>query len=129
MDNTVVLSKSQVMSIVTTIKNQLIGSTNINILFSWGLQGFTAVLYKEMATLKFKVNGRLFKGHVLICYNQLDHYEIYLSDTESTRCICDMAYFTDLVEIIDTAIEKGTNEEEYNQFCLMEKKKLLSGQF
>lgn len=129
MDNAVVFSKSQVMTIATTIKNQLLGSTDINIPLSWGLQGFIATIYKDMATLKFKVNGRLFKGYVLICYNQLDNYDIYLSDKGSTRCLCDMVDFTDLVEIIDTAIEKGTNEEEYEQFCLMEKKKLFSGQF
>lgn len=123
------MDKAVVLAVATTIREQLFGLTNKNILWSWGLQGLCATLYKDMAALKFQVNGRLFQGYVLICYNTLDQYEIYLSNQDGTRCICDMAYFDTMGEIIDTAIESGTDKAEYKQFCLAEEAKLFSGQF
>ena len=123
------MEKSKVMEIATTIRKQLMCTTDPNVLFSWGLQGFIATTFNKMDTLKFKVNGRLFKGYVLICYNTLDYYEIYLSDEKETRCICDMAYSDNFGEIIDTAIESGTDPEEYNKFCKAEGAKLFSGHF
>ena len=123
------MEKEEVIEMATTIREQLIGTTNLNVLFSWGLQDFKATIFKEMAALKFKVNGRLFKGDVLICYNLRDYYEIYLSDGKQAHCICDLAYCDNLSEIIDIAIESGTNEAEYNEFCMAERAKLFSGQF
>lgn len=123
------MDKSEVIAVAATIREQLIYTTDRNVLFSWGLQGFAATIFKEMATLKFKVNGRLFQGDVLISYNTLDYYEIYLSGKTGTRCICDMAYFDNLGEVIDTAIESGTNKQEYEKFCMGERAKLFSGQF
>lgn len=122
------MDKSEIMAVVTTIREQLITLTNSNVLFSWGIQGFVATIFKEMATLKFRVNGRLFKGNVLICYNTLDYYEIYLSNENGSKCICNEAYFDNLSEIIDTAIESGTDQKEYEEFCRGEWFKLLSGQ-
>jgi hypothetical protein BACCOPRO_01507 len=124
----IVMDKSEIMAVVTTIREQLITLTNSNVLFSWGIQGFVATIFNEMATLKFRVNGRLFKGDVLICYNTLDYYEIYLSNEDGSKCICNEAYYDNLGDIIDTAIESGTNKKEYEEFCHGEWFKLLSGQ-
>ena len=41
---------------------------------------YIATEYKDMPALKFKVNGRLFTGIVLIALNGSDYYEIYLID-------------------------------------------------
>lgn len=123
------MERKEILSVATTIKNQLVGSMDISVLLSWGIQNFAATTFKDMATLVFEVNGRLFQGHVLICYNTLDCYEIYLSDKKEIRCICDMAYFNNLGEIIDTAIESGTNKEEYENFCFGERIKLLTGAY
>lgn len=123
------MERKEILSVATTIKNQLVGSMDISVLLSWGIQNFAASTFKDMATLIFEVNGRLFQGHVLICYNTLDFYETYLSDKNGIRCICDMAYFNNLGEIIDTAIESGTNKEEYNNFCLGEKIRLIIGSY
>ena len=42
---------------------------------------------QNMLALLFEVNGRLFQGHVIICYNRYDYYEIYLSNKNEVRCI------------------------------------------
>ena len=111
------MESSKVMAVATEIRDQLVVLTNRNILLSWGIEGYKAVIYNEMHSLQIKVNGRLFQGNVLICLNPIDHYEIYLSNNKETRCICDMAYFDMLGDIIDTAIESGTDKVEYQKFC------------
>lgn len=123
------MESSKLMAVATEIRDQLVVLTNRNVLLSWGIEGYKAVIYNEMHSLQFKVNGRLFQGNVLICLNPIDHYEIYLSNNKETRCICDMAYFDMLGEIIDTAIESGTDKVEYQKFCEGERAKLFSGQF
>ena len=40
-----------------------------------------------------------------------------------------MAYFDMLGDIIDTAIESGTDKVEYQKFCEGERAKLFSGKF
>jgi hypothetical protein BACCOPRO_01507 len=94
------MESSKVMAVATEIRDQLVVLTNRNILLSWGIEGYKAVIYNEMHSLQIKVNGRLFQGNVLICLNPIDHYEIYLSNNKETRCICDMAYFDMLGDII-----------------------------
>ena len=121
------MESSKVMAVATEIRDQLVVLTNRNILLSWGIEGYKAVIYNEMHSLQIKVNGRLFQGNVLICLNPIDHYEIYLSNNKETRCICDMAYFDMLGDIIDTAIESGTDKVEYQKFCEGERAKLFSG--
>jgi len=71
-----------------------------------------------MATLMFKVNGRLFKGNVLISYNEMDYYEIYLKDANGNQ----------LGDIIDKTIERGTDAKEYEAFCKNEHAKLMRGE-
>lgn len=123
------MDKEYVLSVADTIRQQLLGLPPMNVICSWGaLHGFFATVYKQMATLMFKVNGRLFKGHVLIAYNELDYYEIYLKDENGTRLLQDEVYFDQLCEVIDEAIERGDNPEEYAKFCKQEKAKLLRGE-
>ena len=123
------MDKEYVLSVADTIRQQLLGLTPMNVICSWGaLHGFFATVYKQMATLMFKVNGRLFKGHVLIAYNELDYYEIYLKDENGIRLLQDEVYFDQLCEVIDEAIERGDNPEEYAKFCDQEKAKLMRGE-
>ena len=123
------MDKQYVMSVADTIRQQLVGLTPMNVLCSWGaLHGFMATVYKGMATLMFEVNGRLFKGHVLIAYNEMDYYEIYLKNKDGIRQIHSEAYFDQLSDIIDEAIERGTDPAEYNAFCEQERAKLMRGE-
>ena len=111
------MEKEYIMDVAQTIKSQLFGTTEINVLMSWGIEKFIATEYKDMPALKFKVNGRLFTGIVLIALNGSDYYEIYLIDENGSRCICEEACFDEIVSIIDEAVERGTDIEEYNKFC------------
>ena len=111
------MDKDYVMRIAGTIREQLVSMTDTAILMSWGIQEFMATIYKDLPGLKFRVNGHLFQGYVLICLNGSDYYEVYLLNEEETRCISDEVCFDELGEIIDSHIESGTDKEEYARFC------------
>lgn len=124
------MDKDYVMQIANTIAQQLLATTPKNVLFSWGaFYGFRAAIYKDMAALKFKVDGRLFQGDVIIAYNENDTYEIYLQDKSGTRLVKDDVYFDEMSEVIDVAIERGNNQAEYDAFCEGERIKLMRDNF
>ena len=124
------MDEQYVMQIANTIAQQLLATTKQNVLFSWGaFYGFRAAIYKDMAALKFRVNGRLFQGDVIIAYNENDTYEIYLQDKSGTRLVKDDVYFDEMSEVIDVAIERGENKAEYEAFCEGERQKIMQGQF
>lgn len=123
------MEREYVMQVAETIRQQLLGTTPMNVICSWGaLHGFKATTFKDMATLKFYVKGRLFKGYVLIAYNEMDYYEIYLQNESRTKCIHEECYFDQLGEVIDVAIERGEDAEEYERFCEEEHAKLMRGE-
>lgn len=123
------MDKEYVMQIADTIRQQLLATTHMNVICSWGaLHGFFATEYKDMATLVFKVNGRLFKGEVLISYNEMDYYELYLKDASGIRLVHPEVYFDQLGDIIDETIERGTDAKEYEAFCENEHAKLMRGE-
>ncbi len=123
------MDKEYVMQIADTIRQQLLATTPMNVICSWGaLHGFFATVYKDMASLVFKVNGRLFKGEVLISYNEMDYYELYLKDANGIRLVHPEVYFDQLGDIIDETIERGTDAKEYEAFCENEHAKLMRGE-
>lgn len=123
------MDKEYVMQIADTIRQQLLATTPMNVICSWdALHGFSATEYKDMATLVFKVNGRLFKGEVLISYNEMDYYELYLKDASGIRLVHPEVYFDQLGDIIDETIERGTDAKEYEAFCENEHAKLMRGE-
>lgn len=123
------MDKEYVMQIADTIRQQLLATTPVDVICSWGaLHGFIATEHKDMATLMFKVNGRLFKGYVLISYNEMDYYEIYLKDADGIRLVHEEVYFDQLGDIIDETIERGTDAKEYEAFCENEHAKLMRGE-
>lgn len=123
------MDKEYVMQIADTIRQQLLATTPVNVLCSWGaLHGFFATEYKNMATLMFKVNGRLFQGYVLVSYNEMDYYEIYLKNSGGIQLAHEEVYFDQLGDIIDETIERGTDAKEYEAFCESEKAKLMRGE-
>lgn len=111
------MDKEYIMQVAETAKNQLLATTSMNVVLSWGVERFTATVFKEMPALKFKVNRRLFKGFVVVALNGSDYYEIYLVNYQEVKCITDRAFFDEIGEIIDKAIESGTDKAEYEQFC------------
>lgn len=113
--------KGHVMSVAETIREQLFGLTSPNILMSWGISRLAATVIDGMAALSLRVNGRIHKGEVIIALNEGgDYYEIYLrkgTEERDTQKIAEDVDFTQLSEIIDGAIESGTDKEEYYKFC------------
>ena len=124
------MDKDYVMQIANEAARQLLATTPKNVLFSWGaFYGFRATIYRDMAALKFRVNGRLFQGDVIIAYNENDTYEIYLKNADGERKVKDDVYFDEMSEVIDVAIERGDNKNGYDAFCEGERIKLMHGCF
>lgn len=122
------MDKEYVMRIANEAARQLLATTPKNVLFSWGaFYGFRAAIYNDMAALKFKVNGRLFQGDVIIAYNENDTYEVYLKNEDGTRLVKDDVYFDEMSAVIDVAIERGENINEYRAFCEGERQKMMHG--
>lgn len=121
-----------VMQTAETIRQQLFGLTDFNVICSWGIKPpLRATIVNSMASLKFDVNARLHKGFVIIAYDEGDdYYKIYLqAPGKSPYLIAEDIDFTQLGDVIDTAIESGTNKAEYDAFCEEERRKLMNGIF
>lgn len=121
------MDKEYVLQVAETAKNQLLATTPMNVVLSWGVEKFIATVFKEMPALKFGVNGRLFKGFVVVALNGSDYYEVYLVNYQETKCITDRAFFDEVGEVIDESIESGTDKAEYEQFCQQQRYQLLMG--
>lgn len=123
------MDKEYVIQIAKTIKEQLVSLTPMSILMSWGIKEFVATLYGNMPALRLKVNGRLHAGDVIIALNGSDYYEVYLQNDKGTECANEEVYFDELGDVIDRAIESGTDKEEYEKFCQQQLAELLGGKF
>lgn len=129
------LSKEYVCSVAGTIWSQLLHTTSLNVLGSWGIETkyATQIVRKindsdlAMACLVLKVNGRLFKGEVVIALDEgVDYYRIYFNTVngleEKSNDIC----FDELGSILDSMIEKGDmSDEEYDKFSKEELMKMI----
>ena len=110
------MDKEYVMHIAQTIKEQLVSLTPMPILMSWGIGDFVATVFRDLPALRIKVNGRLHAGNVVIALNGSDYYEVYLLKENGAEC-----------DVIDRAVESGTDKEEYDKFCDRQLAVLLSG--
>ena len=122
------MDKERIMRNADTAVRQLLASVQPSVLLSWGIQQpFIATEHKEMSAVKFKVNGRLHKGYVIIALNEGDdYYEIYLQKGDETTLVKDEVCFDELGTVIDEAIESGTDKEEYEKFCEAQLERLFS---
>lgn len=73
-------------------------------MMSWGAHAFTNI---NDYALRFMVNGHHHKGHVYVCLNSLDYYEVILTSSQGTikEHITDIGV-EDLSRIIDEKVEK-----------------------
>lgn len=122
------MNKEYVMNVAKTIKEQLVSLTAMPILVSWDIKEFVATIYDDMPALRLKVNGRLHAGYVIIALNGSDYYEVYLQNDKGTECVNEEVYFDELGDVIDRAIESGTDKAEYDTFCQLQLAVLLGGQ-
>lgn len=111
------MKKEYIMEVAQTIREQLITMNPIPVIMSWGISEWVATSYKDMPALRIKVNGRLHKGYVIVALNGSDYYEVYLHNEKGTVCVHEEVYYDELGDIIDKAIESGTDKAEYDKFC------------
>lgn len=117
-----------VLRIVQIAQRQLVSLTPMPVLMSWGIEKFAAIIYRDMPALRIKVNGRLHTGYVIVALNGSDYYEVYLQDEAGTKCVHEEVCFDELGDVIDRAIESGTDKAEYDEFCQQQRDILLKGQ-
>ncbi|MCE8778659.1 hypothetical protein ABG827_21280 [Phocaeicola vulgatus] len=115
------------IQVAQTAKEQLITMTPASVLMSWGIKEFTAMVYNGMPALRIKVNGRLHTGYVIVALNGSDYYEVYLLHGITAVCVNEEVCFDELGDVIDRAIEKGTDENEYKKFCEQQRALLFGG--
>lgn len=115
------------MQIAQTIKMQLVSMTPMPVFMSWGVTEFAATVFKDLPALRLEVNGRLHTGYVIIALNGSDYYEVYLLKGANSECINEEVCFDELGDVIDRAIENGTEKEEYDNFCHQQLAVLVSG--
>lgn len=123
------MDKEYVMQVAETIRKQLVTLTEANVLMSWGIKRFIATVHRNMPALKIEVNGRLHVGFVIILLNGSDYYEVYLQNAKGTECVNEEVCYDDLGDVIDRAIESGTDKEEYEKFCQQQLVELFGGKF
>lgn len=110
------MERDYVIQMANTIREQLIAMTPVSVILSWGMETFVAIEFNGMAALRFHVNGRLFRGNVIVAYNTMDYYEVYLQDCSGVKCIHEEVYFDRLGKVIDEAVEQGKDKAEYKRF-------------
>lgn len=116
------------MYVAQTIGEQLLSLTPAPVIMSWGIEEFAVTMYRDLPALRIKVNGRLHTGYVIVALNGSDYYEVYLQKDKAMECINGEVCFDELGDVIDRAIEKGTDQAEYDRFCDRQRDLLFSGQ-
>lgn len=122
------MEKEYVMYVAQTIWEQLLSLNPAPVIMSWGIEVFAATTYRDLPALRIKVNGRLHTGYAIVVLNGSDYYEVYLQKGLNVECISEEVCFDELGAVIDRAIERGTDQAEYDRFCERERALLLSGQ-
>ena len=115
------------IQVAQTAKEQLITMTPASVLMSWGIKEFTAMVYNGMPAFRIKVNGWLHAGYVTVALNGSDYYEVCLLHGTTAVYVNEEVCFDELGDVIDRAIEKGTDENEYKKFCEQQRALLFGG--
>lgn len=116
------LSKEHVRSVVNTIFSQLLHTTSMDVINSWGISKLNATQIVKtvngenfaMAALVMQVNGFQFQGNVYIVLDEgSDYYRIYGEKDGATKEYHHDIAFDELGCVLDTMIETGgmTNKE------------------
>ena len=118
-------TKETAVRMAKTALNQIIATTDANIICSWGVSGWGAGwIFNEngcyLPCLILDVSGLIHTGRVIIAYNEgSDVYEVALYDAKGNRkgdwhtdVYCD-----ELGSLIDSLVErpKGMSDEDYKE--------------
>lgn len=119
------LDKEHVRCVVNTIFSQLLHTTPIDVINSWGISKMhaTQVVKKvngedfTMAALVMQVNGFQFQGMLYIALDEgSDYYRIYGEKDGTTKEYHHHIAFDELGDVLDSMIESGSmTKEEYQE--------------
>ena len=119
------LDKEHVRCVVNTIFSQLLHTTPIDVINSWGISKMhaTQVVKKvngedfTMAALVMQVNGFQFQGTLYIALDEgSDYYRIYGENDGTTKEYHHDIAFDELGDVLDSMIETGSmTKEEYQE--------------
>lgn len=119
------LDKEHVRSVVNTIFYQLIHTTSLDVINSWGMHKLCATQIVRtindvdftMAALVMHVNGFQFQGMVYIALDECsDYYRIYGEKDGTTKEYYHDISFDELGDALDSMIETGgMSKEEYQE--------------
>ena len=117
------LDREHVRSVVNTIFSQLLHTTSIDVINSWGISKMYATQIVKnvngedftMAALVMQVNGFQFQGKVYIALDEgSDYYRIYGEKDGTTKEYHHNISFDELGDVLDSMIETGSmTKEEY----------------
>ena len=117
------LDREHVRSVVNTIFSQLLHTTSIDVINSWGISKMYATQIVKnvngedftMAALVMQVNGFQFQGKVYIALDEgSDYYRIYGEKDGTTKEYHHDIAFDELGDVLDLMIETGgMTKEEY----------------
>ena len=120
------LGDDYVLDVANTIWNQIICTTDPNIIGSWGILRKAATRVSvthdnekiEEAALVLSVTGFCYKGNVFVSYSEEDdYYFVYKADADNKleQYSSDLC-FDELGEVLDKLIETGNmTPQEYNK--------------
>lgn len=118
-----VLSKEHVRSVVNTIFSQLLHTTSMDVINSWGISKLNATQIVKtvddenfaMAALVMQVNGFNYQGKVYIALDEgADYYRIYGEQNGETKEYHHDIAFDELGSVLDAMIETGgMSQQEY----------------
>lgn len=97
-------------SIVSTIKDQLIATAGISVLFSWGINSLQGTIINNMAALTFLVQGFDFTGRIWVAYNECaDTYQVFgqRNGQRQPSCLIEETYCDTFADQLDKIIETG----------------------
>lgn len=118
------LDKEHVRCVVNTIFSQLLHTTPIDVINSWGISKMhaTQVVKKvngedfTMAALVMQVNGFQFQGMLYIALDEgSDYYRIYGEKDGTTKEYHHDIAFDELGDVLDSMIETGGMAKEKYQ--------------
>ena len=115
------LDREHVRSVVNTIFSQLLHTTSMDVINSWGISSINATQINiedfAMAALALQVNGFQFQGKVYIALDEgSDYYRIYGERNGVTKEYHRDIAFDELGNVLDSMIETGgMTQEEYQE--------------
>ena len=115
------LDREHVRSVVNTIFSQILHTTSMDVINSWGISSINATQINiedfAMAALALQVNGFQFQGKVYIALDEgSDYYRIYGEKDGKTKVYHRDIAFDEPGNVLDSMIETGgMTQKEYQE--------------